>query len=312
MSTRVLVTGGAGYLGSVLVGHLLQRGYQVTVLDNLLYGQASLLGYCRDPRFEFVRGDARDERVLGDLVPRHDALIPLAAIVGMKACDRDPLMARSVNLEAVVLLNRLRSASQPVIMPCTNSGYGTQSGDVYCTEETPLEPISLYGVTKVAAERALLDSQNAISLRLATVFGPSPRMRLDLLVNDFTYRAVTDGFLVIYEKDFKRNYVHIDDVAACFCYCLEHFDAMKNEAYNFGLNDANLSKAELAACIKEQVPSLLIHFAEVGSDPDKRNYIVANDKINRKGIRAEVSLETGIGQLLKAYRLLPRAPHRNA
>ncbi len=312
MTTRVLVTGGAGYLGSVLVGHLLQRGYQVTVLDNLLYGQASLLGYCRDPRFDFVPGDARDERVLRDVLPKHDAIIPLAAIVGMKACDRDPLMARSVNLDAIVLLNRLRDPGQPVLMPCTNSGYGTQSGDLYCTEETPLEPISLYGVTKVAAERELLNSQNAISLRLATVFGPSPRMRLDLLVNDFTYRAVSDGFLVIYEKDFKRNYVHIDDVAECFGYCLEHFDAMKNEAYNFGLNDANLSKAELAASIKQYVPSLLIHFAEVGSDPDKRNYIVANDKINRQGIAAHYSLDTGIQQLLKAYRLLPRGAYRNA
>lgn len=312
MTTRVLVTGGAGYLGSVLVGHLLQRGYQVTVLDNLLYGQASLLGYCRDPRFDFVPGDARDERVLRDLLPKHDAIIPLAAIVGMKACDRDPLMARSVNLDAIVLLNRLRDTSQPVLMPCTNSGYGTKSGDLYCTEETPLEPISLYGVTKVAAERELLNSRNAISLRLATVFGPSPRMRLDLLVNDFTYRAVSDGFLVIYEKDFKRNYVHIDDVAECFGYCLEHFDAMKNEAYNFGLNDANLSKAELAASIKQYVPSLLIHFAEVGSDPDKRNYIVANDKINRQGIAAHRSLDTGIQQLLKAYRLLPRGAYRNA
>jgi len=312
MPTKVLLTGGAGYLGSVLVGHLLQRGYQVTVLDSLLYGQASLLGYCRDPRFEFVRGDARDERVLRDLVPKHDMLIPLAAIVGMKACDHDPLLARSTNRDAIVLLNRLRSPAQPVIMPNTNSGYGTRSGDLYCTEETPLEPISLYGVTKVAAERELLGSGNAIALRLATVFGPSPRMRLDLLVNDFTYRSVTDGFLVIYEKDFKRNYVHIDDVAACFCYCLEHFDAMKDEAYNFGLNDANLSKAELAAAIQHYVPSLLIHFAEVGSDPDKRNYIVSNDKINRRGIRAEVSLDTGIQQLIKAYRLLPRGPFRNA
>jgi nucleoside-diphosphate-sugar epimerase len=307
-----LITGGAGYLGSVLVGHLLQRGYQVTVLDNLLYGTASLLSYCRDERFEFVRGDARDERVLRDLLPKHDAVIPLAAIVGMKACEQDPLMARSVNLDAIVLLNRLRDPGQPVIMPCTNSGYGTKSGDLFCTEETPMEPISLYGVTKVAAERELLNSQNAISLRLATVFGPSPRLRLDLLVNDFTYRALTDGFLVIYEKDFKRNYVHIDDVAECFCYCLEHFEAMKNQAYNFGLNDANLSKAELADSIKRYVPSLLIHFAEVGSDPDKRNYIVANDKINRQGIVARHSLDTGIQQLLKAYRLLPRGPYKNA
>src|SRR5512135_2388488 len=306
MTNRILITGGAGYLGSVMVGRLLEHGYRVTVLDNLLYNQTSLLGYCTQPNFEFVFGDARDERILTDLIKKHDAIIPLAAIVGMKACDRDPLMARSVNFDAIALLNRVRSSSQPVISPCTNSGYGTKSGDVFCTEETPLEPISLYGVTKVNAERELLNTGNAISIRLATVFGPSPRLRLDLLVNDFTYRAVKDGFLVIYEKDFKRNYVHIEDVAECFQYCLEHFDAMKDEAYNFGLNAANLSKAELAAKIKEYVPSLYVHFAEVGSDPDKRNYIVSNDKIKAKGMEARHSLDEGIQQLLKVYRMLPR------
>lgn len=312
MTNRILITGGAGYLGSVMVGRLLEHGYRVTVLDNLLYNQTSLLGYCTQPNFEFVLGDARDERILTDLVKKHDAIIPLAAIVGMKACDRDPLMARSVNFDAIALLNRLRSSSQPVISPCTNSGYGTKSGDVFCTEETPLEPISLYGVTKVNAERELLNTGNAISIRLATVFGPSPRLRLDLLVNDFTYRAVKDGFLVIYEKDFKRNYVHIEDVAECFQYCLEHFDTMKDEAYNFGLNEANLSKGELAAKIKEYVPSLYIHFAEVGSDPDKRNYIVSNDKIKGKGVVAHHSLDEGIQQLLKTYRLLPRDGFHNA
>lgn len=312
MTNRILITGGAGYLGSVMVGRLLEHGYRVTVLDNLLYNQTSLLGYCTQPNFEFVLGDARDERILTDLVKKHDAIIPLAAIVGMKACDRDPLMARSVNFDAIALLNRLRSSSQPVISPCTNSGYGTKSGDVFCTEETPLEPISLYGVTKVNAERELLNTGNAISIRLATVFGPSPRLRLDLLVNDFTYRAVKDGFLVIYEKDFKRNYVHIEDVAECFQYCLEHFDTMKDEAYNFGLNEANLSKGELAAKIKEYVPSLYIHFAEVGSDPDKRNYIVSNDKIKGRGVVARHSLDEGIQQLLKTYRLLPRDGFHNA
>jgi nucleoside-diphosphate-sugar epimerase len=183
---------------------------------------------------------------------------------------------------------------------------------LYCTEETALEPISLYGVTKTDAERELLDSQNTLSLRLATVFGPSPRMRLDLLVNDFVYRASTDGYLVIYEKDFKRNYVHVDDVAECFAYCLEHFDSMKGEAYNFGLNEANLSKAELAERIKAYVPSLYVHYAEVGSDPDRRNYMVSNDKINRKGMSAHRSLDVGIQQLLKVYRMLPRDGYRNA
>lgn len=309
---KILVTGGAGYLGSVLVWHLLRRGYCVTVLDNLLYGQTSLLHYCTHPNFHFVWGDVRDEGLMEELLKEHDAILLLAAIVGAKACDRDAHMAQSVNFDAIVLLNRLRSPEQKVISPCTNSGYGTKSGEVYCTEETPLTPISLYGITKVNAEHELLNSPNTISLRLATVFGPSPRMRLDLLVNDFVYRALTDGFLVIYEKDFKRNYVHIEDVAECFCFCLEHFDEMKGEAYNVGLNEANLSKEELALKIKEHVPTLYIHYAEIGSDPDRRNYIVSNEKIRRKGFIARRSLDEGIGQLLKAYRMMPRGNFRNA
>lgn len=309
---KVLVTGGAGYLGSVLIGHLLRRGYRVTVLDNLLYGQPSLLQYCSNPTFEFVRGDARDERLMQELLKTHDAILPLAAIVGAKACERDPIMIRGVNFDSIALLNRLRSYQQVVIFPCTNSGYGTKSGDVYCTEDTPLEPISLYGETKVKAEQELLGSPNTISLRFATVFGPSPRMRLDLLVNEFVYRSATDGFLVIYEKDYKRNYVHIEDVAESFCFCLGHFQDMKGEAYNVGLNDANLSKEELALKIKEQVPSLYIHYAEVGSDPDRRNYIVSNEKINQKGFIARHSLDEGIRQLLNAYRMLPKGNFRNA
>lgn len=309
---KILITGGAGYLGSVMVGYFLNRGYHVTVLDNLLYSQTSLFSYCTHPCFEFVRGDVRDEALMRELVKRHDAVLPLAAIVGAKACDRDPLMAQSVNVDSIVLLNRLRSLDQKVVWPCTNSGYGTKSGDIYCTEETPLEPISLYGKTKVQAERELREHPSTIVLRLATVFGPSPRMRLDLLVNDFVYRAVTDGFIVIYEKDFKRNYIHIADVAECFCFCLEHFDAMKGEVYNVGLNDANLSKAELATTIKEYVPSLYVHYAEVGSDPDKRNYVVSNEKIKQKGFIARRSLDEGIQQLIKTYRMLLGGNLRNA
>jgi nucleoside-diphosphate-sugar epimerase len=309
---KILVTGGAGYIGSVLVGQLLQRGYRVTVLDNLLYGHTSLLPYCSHPDFDFVFGDVRDERRMTELLKTHDAILPLAAIVGMKACDRDPQMTQTVNFDSIALLNRLRSPDQKVVWPCSNSGYGTKSGDIYCTEETPVEPITLYGITKINAERELLKNRNTISLRLATVFGPSPRMRLDLLVNDLVYRAVTDGFLVIYEKEFKRNYVHIDDIADAFCYCLEHFDSMAGEAYNVGLNDANLSKEELAMKIKEHVPSLYIHYAEVGTDPDRRNYIVSNEKIKKKGFAARHSLDEGIIQLLKVCRMLPRRPYANA
>lgn len=312
MTERILLPGAAGYLGSVLTGRLLERGYEVTVLDNLMYGQTSLLSHASHPRFRFVRGDARDERLMRGLLKDADAILPLAAIVGAKACDRDPLMARSVNLDSIVLLNRLRGPNQRIVWPCTNSGYGAKSGQTFCTEETPLEPISLYGETKVAAEHELLGSPNTISLRLATVFGPSPRMRLDLLVNDFVYRAVTDGTLVIFEKDFKRNYVHIEDVADSFCFCLERFDEMKGEPYNVGLNEANLSKAELAEKIKEYVPNLYIHFAEVGSDPDKRNYVVSNEKINRKGFVARRTLDEGIRQLIKLYAMMPPGPYRNA
>lgn len=302
---RILVTGGAGYLGSVLVGHLLRRGYQVTVVDSLVFGGSSLLTYCTHPNFDFIPGqDVRNENAMSQLLKRHEVIFPLAAVVGATACKLDPETAKSVNFESIKLLNRLRSSGQRVIWPCTNSGYGTRTGEMYCTEETPLEPTTLYGVTKVDAERELLNSPNSISLRLATVFGPSPRMRRDVLVNDFTYRAVRDGYLVIYEKDFRRNYIHIEDVAECFCHCLEHFEEMKGEAYNVGLNDVFISKGELAEKIKTHVPSLYIHYAEVGSDPDKRNYVVSCDKIKKKGFEAKRSLDEGIKHLIQAYKLL--------
>ena len=246
---RVLVTGGAGYLGSVLSEHLLAAGHSVTVLDNLMYGGPGPLHLAANERFSFVCGDARDGRVLRELLGSADVVIPLAAIVGMPACNRDPELARSINLEAVRLLNRLRGREQLVIFPTTNSGYGTKSGQTFCTEETPLEPISLYGETKVEAEAELLGSPNAMSLRLATVFGCSPRMRLDLLVNDFVWRAVRDGFLVLYEPHFKRNYVHIRDVADCFLFAIDEAEPMVGRAFNVGLDDANLSKHELALAI---------------------------------------------------------------
>ena len=306
MTLRVLVIGGAGYLGSVLTRRLLGRGYRVTVLDSLIYhqNQTGLLQYCYHENFEFVHGDARDGATLRPLLAHHDAIIPLAAIVGAPACDRDPGLAESINFGAVELLDRLRSPTQMVIYPSTNTGYGTTTGDVYCTEETRLEPISLYGTTKARAERLLLDSQNVVSLRMATLFGVSQRMRLDLLVNNFTYRAVRDRSLVLYEAHYKRSLLHVEDAARVFCHCIEHFADMQGEPYNVGLEEGNLSKLELAEKIREHVPELYIHCAEIGSDPDKRNYITSYDKIRARGFEICHSLDEGIEQLLKAFRMI--------
>ncbi len=312
MSINVLVTGAAGYLGSILCEHLLAGGFHVTGIDNLLFGQHSLFHLCADTRFRFAFGDARNEEFMAPHVKKADVLIPLAALVGAPACNLDPLGAQSVNLDAVRLLNRLRTPRQLIVYPTTNSGYGCTSGDVFCTEETPLEPISLYGRTKVQAERDLLETPNVITLRLATVFGISPRMRLDLLVNHFVYTAVKDGYLVIFEKDFKRNYIHIRDVADCFIHCIKNADRMAGRPYNAGLEEANLSKEELALKIKQYAPDFYIHFAEVGSDPDKRNYIVSNQRLREAGFEARRSLDDGIRELLKGYGMLGRPPLKNA
>jgi nucleoside-diphosphate-sugar epimerase len=311
VSQHVLVTGGAGYLGSVLCEHLLDVGYSVTAFDNLMYMQSPMFHLCGNPRFDFVFGDVRQEKLLADVMKKADVLIPLACIVGAPACDRDPISARSINLDAIRLLNRLRSKSQLVVYPTTNSGYGTKSGDSFCTEETPLEPISLYGETKVDAERELLQSENAITLRLATVFGMSPRMRLDLLVNHFVYAAVTDRYLVMFEKHFKRNFVHIRDVADCFIHCIQNAPRMTGKAYNCGLDAANVSKEELALKIKQHVPEFYIHFAEVGQDPDKRNYLVSNQRLREAGFEARRSLDDGIRELIKGYRFFQRSQFKN-
>jgi nucleoside-diphosphate-sugar epimerase len=310
-SLSILVTGGAGYIGSILSERLLDAGHRVTVLDNLLFGEQSLFHLCADPRFEFVFGDARDARVMSALVKTADVIVPLAALVGAPACDLAPTAATSTNLEAVRLVNRLRSPGQLLLYPTTNSGYGTKTGARYCTEETLLEPISLYGRTKVEAEADVLGSPNSLSFRLATVFGVSPRMRLDLLVNHFVYAAVTDGTLVIFEKGFKRNYVHIRDVADAFVFAIENAARLVGRPYNLGLDAANFSKEELALKIKEHVPRFYVHFAEVGSDPDKRNYIVSNQRLREAGFEAKRSLDEGIRELLTAFRMLGRGRFRN-
>jgi len=308
---KILINGGAGYIGSVLIGHLLRAGHHVTVLDNLIFGQRSLFGYCSNPNFEFVFGDVRNADTVRPLVSKADAVIHLAAVVGAPACDRDVEYATTLNFGSVETLSKLVSKDQKVIYPCTNSGYGTQSGDVFCTEETPLEPISVYGKTKADAEKLLLDTGNAVAFRLATVFGVSPRMRVDLLVNDFTYKAYKDGYLVLYESHFQRNFLGIEDVARGMLFALENYDRIKGEPYNLGLDSANINKLQLAEKIKEHVPKLYIHEAAVGTDPDKRNYVVSNDKLRKAGFEATMTLDEGIAGLLKAYKMFGRSEFGN-
>jgi nucleoside-diphosphate-sugar epimerase len=314
MDKRVLVTGGLGYLGSILCEHLLAVGCHVRAVDNLMYGvgQQGLFHLCANPAFDFVKGDVRDEAMMRGLVRDADVIIHLAAIVGASACDRDPLLATSVNLEAVRLLSRLRSPRQIIIYPNTNSGYGATSGQSFCTEESPLRPISLYGRTKVEAESLLLQQPNTVALRLATVFGMSPRMRLDLLVNHFVYTAFKEGYLVIFEKDFKRNFIHVRDVADCMLHCITHAESMQGRPYNVGLDSANLSKEELALKVKEHVPGFYIHFAPIGQDPDKRNYIVSSRRLHETGFVPGRSLDAGVKELLKGYAMEGRGLFQNA
>ncbi len=308
---RILVTGGAGYIGSVLVPTLLRDGHLVTVVDNLLYGQTSLLDVCHDPKLTIVRGDARDKTVMQRAVDGQDVLIPLAALVGAPLCAREPEAACSTNVGAIELLLQLRQPEQKVLYPNTNSGYGLGQGESACTEESPLQPISIYGRTKCQAEQMVLDAGNSVTFRLATVFGVSPRMRLDLLVNDFTYRAVSDGFVVLFEAHFKRNYIHVRDVARAFEHALGNFEAMRGEPYNVGLSDANLSKSELCERIQRQVRGFYFSEAAVGEDPDKRNYIVSNAKIEATGFQPRYSLDAGITELLKAYQVVKRSQYAN-
>ncbi len=307
---HVLITGGAGYIGSILAPTLLARGCAVTVVDNFLYSQASLLDCCASENFTVIRGDVRDERLMLPLLKKADVIIPLACLVGAPLCEQKPAEAGSINLDAILFLLKNASKAQKFISPTTNSGYGVGQEGVFCTEETPMNPVSLYGVLKVELEKALLDS-GAISLRLATVCGVSPRMRLDLLVNDFTYRAVTDRFVVLFEAHFKRNYIHVRDVARAFLHALDHFDAMTGQPYNVGLSDANLSKMELCLEIQKQVPAFTIMEAAVGKDPDQRNYIVSNAKIEATGYQPQVSIQQAIAELIKGYQIIRRNQHAN-
>lgn len=308
---RILVTGGAGYIGSILVPALLAEGYFVTVIDNFMYHQTSLLDCCHDKKLRIVRGDARDERLMAKEMKKADYIFPLACLTGAPICAKYPLEANSIIFDAVRLILKLRSRQQIIIYPTTNSGYGIGEKNIYCIEKTPLKPISLYGRLKVAAEKEILGSGNCITLRLATAFGISPRMRLDLLVNDFVYRAVNDRFMILFEADFKRNFIHVRDISRAFIHCIRNFKKMKNEPYNVGLSSANLSKKELCAQIKNQLPEFYFIEAKVGTDPDKRNYIVSNEKIEKTGFKPKFSLLEGITELIKGYQIIRKNQFSN-
>lgn len=308
---KILVTGGAGYIGSILVPLLLEKSYSVTVLDNFSFKQNSLAAVCLDKNFKVLKGDVRDETLMKSILPEFDLIIPLAALVGAPICQFDPIGATTINRDAVMTMLKQMSKEQRLLIPTTNSGYGVGEAGVYCDENSPLKPLSRYGIDKVEVEKAILDRGNAISFRLATVFGMSPRMRIDLLVNDFTYRAVNDRFIVLFEGHFKRNYIHVRDVARVFLHGIENFDRLKNEPYNVGLSDANLSKLELCAVIKKQLPSFYYVEAAVGEDPDKRNFIVSNKKIESTGFIPQYSLDEGITELIKGYTMIKNSQFAN-
>lgn len=310
--TSVLVTGGAGYLGSILVPALLDRGFAVTVVDNFMYDQDSLAAVCYHRAFSLVRGDVRSMDTMRPLLKDADIIIPLAALVGAPLCDRDPLAATSTNRQAIVDMVEHLGRDQMVLLPVTNSGYGVGEAGKFCTEETPIRPVSLYGRDKVEVERILLERHpSAISFRLATVFGMSPRMRLDLLVNDFTYRACTDRFIVLFESHFKRNFIHVRDVARAFLHGIDRFEAMRGQIYNVGLSDANLSKLELCQRLQQHVPSFVVYESNIGSDPDQRDYIVSNEKIERTGYRPQMSLDDGIRELIKGFAMIRNTKYVN-
>ena len=299
---KVLITGGAGYLGSVLTEILLSKGYQVTVLDSLIYKQLSLTQFCHNQNFDLVVGDVRNKNLLTSLIKDHDIIIPLAAIVGMPACKKDPDLTVAVNYHQIKDIVQLISQNQKLLVPNTNSQYGSSENVI--TEESPFNPLSLYAQTKCVAEQTVLNNGNGISLRLATVFGVSYRQRMDLLVNDFVYRALTDEFLVLFESHFLRNYVHVRDVAKAFIHLIDNYETCNNNAFNVGLTSANMSKLQLAQKVKEYIPNLVIVEEQFKEDFDKRNYIVSNEKIEKTGWSCDYSIDAGIQELLLAYKMI--------
>jgi nucleoside-diphosphate-sugar epimerase len=301
---KILVTGGAGYIGSVLIPKLLSKNYSVVCLDNFIFTQFTLSECCKYENFKMIHGDVRDKELIKELLKEVEFVIPLAALVGAPLCDKDPFGAQTINADSIGMMNELVSKDHKIIMPVSNSGYGVSTDGKPCTEESPLNPVSLYGITKVKAEKLVMERENSISFRLATVFGFSPRMRLDLLVNDFVYKAFYEKSILIFEGHFKRNYIHIQDVTDAIIYSLENFKKMKSNIFNLGLEEANLSKLELANLIKKFISDFKIVQSEYGKDPDKRNYIVSNKKINDIGFIPSWSLEKGIKELVRGMPLV--------
>jgi len=308
---KILITGGAGYIGSVFTPALLNDHYAVTVLDNFMYNQNTLLDACHHSNLKIVHSDVRDEERLKEEIKKNDIIIPLAAIVGAPACDKDRALSTAVNQVQIENIASWTSKNQMVLYPVTNSGYGIGEKDIYCNEETPLNPISHYGKTKVLGEESLLESGNAVTFRLATVFGASPRMRMDLLVNDFVYRAFKDRFIVLFESNFKRNYIHIQDIVSVFIHAIDNYDNMKGKPYNIGLSEANLSKMELCEKIKSHIPDFHIFESDIGKDPDKRDYIVSNERIEKTGWKPKYSIDDGITELIKVYSFLNTSHYNN-
>lgn len=308
---NILVTGGAGYIGSILVPELLQSGHKVTVVDNFMYRQPSLANSISNPNLNLIFGDIRNQSLLKSHIIQADVVIPLAAIVGAPACDKDPIQASSINKDATLWLFSQLSQNQQIIMPTTNSAYGSGDKNNFCDENSELKPLSLYARDKVEVEKVLMEHPLATSFRLATVFGISQRMRLDLLVNNFMYRAITDKFVILFEGHFKRNYVHVRDVSKAFRFAIENPESVKGEIFNFGLSEANISKQELCNAIKNIIPEFTYLDAPLAKDPDQRNYVVSNAKIESRGMKAEVSLESGLLELYKGLRMFHEVPYSN-
>jgi len=306
---KVLITGGAGYLGSVLTEVLLGKGYYVTILDNLIYKQTSVAPFSFNKNFKFILGDVTDNSILRPLVESHDVIIPLAAIVGMPACKANPELTIKVNFEQVNNITKWVTKDQMILIPNTNSQYGSSTDII--TENSPFKPLSLYAETKCDAEKAVLDSGNGIALRLATVFGMSYRMRTDLLVNDFVYKALTDGYLVLFESHFIRNYIHIRDIANTFIFMINNYEKCNNNAFNVGLTSANCTKLELAQSIQKYIPDLVIVENNFKQDLDQRNYMVSNNKLESAGWIPTFTLEEGIQELIEGYQLINKFKNKD-